>query len=128
MVREDLRGSETAGWCLTIDVTKPLEHCMKGKNGKQVAAKLYSEPMVAVYDREHHRVLQRGQFAGEREPLAKTLASYWRFLLAGIINCVQTGAVIPSQRFLVSRMIAPVPTDYEGQVIELGSGTGALTL
>jgi phosphatidylethanolamine/phosphatidyl-N-methylethanolamine N-methyltransferase len=101
---------------------------MKGKNGKPVRAKVYSEPVVAVYDREHDRVVHRGHFAGEREPLGKTIASYWRFMLAGVINCVQTGAVVPSQRFLVSRMIAPVPPDYQGQIVELGSGTGALTL
>jgi phospholipid N-methyltransferase len=101
---------------------------MKRKNGKQVPAKAYSEPMAAVYDREHYGVLDRGQFVGERELLGKTIASYWRFLLAGVINCVQTGAVVPSQRFLVSRMITPVPTDYQGQIVELGSGTGALTL
>jgi phospholipid N-methyltransferase len=101
---------------------------MKGKNGKQARAKVFPEPVVAVYDREHHRVVHRGQFAGEREPIGKTIASYWRFLLAGLINCVQTGAVVPSQRFLISKMIAPVPSDYQGQVVELGSGTGALTL
>jgi len=101
---------------------------MKGKNGKPVRAKVYSEPVVAVYDREHDRVVHRGHFAGEREPLGKLIASYWRFMLAGVINCVQTGAVVPSQRFLVSRMIAPVPLDYQGQIVELGCGTGALTL
>jgi phospholipid N-methyltransferase len=62
-----------------------------------------------------------------RTPFAKNLASYWRFLLAGLANHVQTGAVVPSQRFLIDRMIAPVPVDYSGQIIELGAGTGALT-
>jgi phospholipid N-methyltransferase len=101
---------------------------MKGKNGKQARAKVFAEPVVAVYDQEHDRVIHRGELAAEREPLGKTIASYWRFLLAGLINCVQTGAVVPSQRFLISRMIAPVPRDYQGQILELGSGTGALTL
>lgn len=101
---------------------------MKPNNGKQVVPKSYPEPMVAVYDREHDRVVHRGQVPIEREPLAKVIASHWRFLLAGLANCVQTGAVVPSQRFLVSRMIAPVPRDYQGQILELGSGTGALTL
>jgi phospholipid N-methyltransferase len=101
---------------------------MKRKNGKQVADKVYSEPVVAAYDPEHDRVVHRGQAPVEREALGKTVASYWRFMLAGVINCVQTGAVVPSQRFLVSRMIAPVPRDYQGQIVELGSGTGALTL
>src|SRR5438034_692344 len=57
----------------------------------------------------------------------KTLSNYWRFLLAGIINQGQTGAVIPSQRFLIARMIEPIPTTYRGQILELGAGTGALT-
>src|SRR5436190_22509452 len=56
-----------------------------------------------------------------------TLASYWRFLLAGIIKQGQTGAVIPSQRFLIARMIEPIPTGYRGQILELGAGTGVLT-
>jgi phosphatidylethanolamine/phosphatidyl-N-methylethanolamine N-methyltransferase len=60
--------------------------------------------------------------------MVKTLASYWRFLLAGLFNHVQTGAIIPSQRFLISRMIAPVPPGYRGLILELGPGTGALTL
>ncbi|HWX19809.1 MAG TPA: methyltransferase domain-containing protein [Candidatus Binatia bacterium] len=57
-----------------------------------------------------------------------TLASYWRFLLAGLMNQGQTGAVIPSQRFLITRMLSPVPEDYRGRIFELGAGTGALTL
>ena len=60
--------------------------------------------------------------------MSKTLASYWRFLLAGLANHVQTGAVVPSQRFLISKMISPVPVDYNGQILELGAGTGALTV
>ena|ERR1043166_1625595 len=59
--------------------------------------------------------------------MSKTLGSYWRFLLAGLINQAQTGAVVPSQRFLISKMIAPVPPAYPGQILELGAGTGALT-
>ena len=35
---------------------------------------------------------------------------------------------MPSQRFLIAKMIAPVPETYRGQVIELGAGNGALTL
>src|SRR5258708_38365395 len=56
-----------------------------------------------------------------------TLANYWRFLLAGIIKQGQTGAVIPSQRFLIARMIEPAPAGYRGQILELGAGPGALT-
>src|SRR5215831_3448264 len=66
--------------------------------------------------------------ANERISMSKTLASYWRFLLAGLANHVQTGAVVPSQRILISKMISPVPIDYDGQILELGAGTGALTL
>ena len=59
--------------------------------------------------------------------ISKTLASYWRFLLAGLFNQGQTGALLPSQRFLIDKMIAPVPRDYRGEVLELGPGTGVLT-
>ncbi|HWI59810.1 MAG TPA: methyltransferase domain-containing protein [Bacillota bacterium] len=55
------------------------------------------------------------------------LASYWRFLLAGLTRHEQTGAVLPSQRFLIHKMIGPVPPSYRGQIIELGAGTGVLT-
>jgi len=56
-----------------------------------------------------------------------TLARYCRFFMAAIANQGQTGAVIPSQRFLIDRMIEPVPPDYRAQILELGAGTGALT-
>jgi phosphatidylethanolamine/phosphatidyl-N-methylethanolamine N-methyltransferase len=59
--------------------------------------------------------------------MSKTLASYWRFLLAGLLNQGQTGAVLPSQRFLVDKMIAPIPEDYSEPIVELGPGTGVLT-
>lgn len=35
---------------------------------------------------------------------------------------------MPSQRFLIAKMIAPVPETYRGQGIEPGVGNGALTL
>jgi phospholipid N-methyltransferase len=35
---------------------------------------------------------------------------------------------VPSQRFLIDKMIAPVPETYSGRIIELGAGNGALTL
>jgi len=57
----------------------------------------------------------------------KILTSYWRFLLAALLNQGQTGALLPSQRFLINMMISPVPRDYHGQVLELGPGTGVLT-
>jgi phospholipid N-methyltransferase len=45
-----------------------------------------------------------------------------------LANQAQIGAVVPSQRFLIERMIAPIPHSYSGQIVELGAGTGALTL
>jgi len=54
--------------------------------------------------------------------------SYWRFFSTALSNQAQIGAVVPSQRFLTDRMIAPVPRSYQGQILELGPGTGALTL
>jgi len=59
--------------------------------------------------------------------MQNTLASYCRFFLAAIANQGQTGAVVPSQRFLIARMIEPIPADYHGQIVELGAGTGVLT-
>jgi phospholipid N-methyltransferase len=53
---------------------------------------------------------------------------YLHFVWAGLIQHAQTGGIVPSQRFLVGRMIEPVPRSYRGQVIELGAGNGALTL
>lgn len=60
--------------------------------------------------------------------MTRTFASYWRFFVAALTKVGQTGAIVPSQRFLVDRMISPVPGDYRGQVVELGAGTGVLTL
>jgi len=56
------------------------------------------------------------------------LPGCWRFFWAGLAKNMQTGGIVPSQRFLVSKMIAPVPPAYQGRIIELGCGTGALTL
>ena len=50
------------------------------------------------------------------------------FLWAGLARLGQTGALVPSQRFLIDRMIEPVPPDYRGQIVELGAGIGALTV
>jgi phospholipid N-methyltransferase len=55
-------------------------------------------------------------------------ASYLHFMCAGLVKIRQTGAIVPSQGFLIEKMIAPVPENYAGQVIELGAGNGALTL
>jgi phosphatidylethanolamine/phosphatidyl-N-methylethanolamine N-methyltransferase len=47
---------------------------------------------------------------------------------AGLVRLSQTGAIVPSQRFLIDKMIAPVPLNYRGRVVDLGAGNGALTL
>ena len=60
--------------------------------------------------------------------MSNAIASYLHFICAGLVKFKQTGAIVPSQRFLISKMIAPVPEDYDGQIIELGAGNGALTL
>jgi phospholipid N-methyltransferase len=60
--------------------------------------------------------------------MAYLFESYWRFFSAALANQAQIGAVVPSQRFLIDKMIAPVPRSYQGLILELGPGTGALTL
>src|SRR5579862_292787 len=60
--------------------------------------------------------------------MLNSVATFLNFFWAGLVQHGQTGGIIPSQRFLIEKMIAPVPGTYRGQVIELGSGTGALTL
>jgi phospholipid N-methyltransferase len=59
--------------------------------------------------------------------MSNTLKTHLHFLWAALVKQQQMGAIVPSQRFLVNRMIAPVPEDYQGQIIELGAGSGALT-
>jgi phospholipid N-methyltransferase len=59
--------------------------------------------------------------------MSNTLKTNLQFLWAALVKPPQTGSIIPSQRFLINRMIAPVPEDYCGQIIELGAGSGALT-
>jgi phosphatidylethanolamine/phosphatidyl-N-methylethanolamine N-methyltransferase len=60
--------------------------------------------------------------------MANTLESYLHFIWAALVNQAQMGAIVPSQRFLIEKMIAPIPKDYRGQIVELGAGSGALTL
>lgn len=60
--------------------------------------------------------------------MLNTGATYLHFFWAGLLKHGQTGGIVPSQRFLIAKMIAPVPETYRGRVIELGAGTGALTL
>lgn len=50
------------------------------------------------------------------------------FFLAALSKQHQIGGIVPSQRFLINRMIEPIPPTYRGRIIELGAGTGALTL
>ena len=59
--------------------------------------------------------------------MANTLKTHLHFLWAALMKQPQMGAIFPSQKFLINRMIAPVPEDYCGRVIELGAGSGALT-
>ena len=60
--------------------------------------------------------------------LVNSVAEYPNFFWAGLAKHGQTGGIVPSQRFLIAKMIAPVPGAYHGQVVELGAGNGALTL
>jgi phospholipid N-methyltransferase len=60
--------------------------------------------------------------------MSNAFAGYFHFILAGLVKFKQTGAIVPSQRFLITRMIAPVPESYCGDILELGAGNGALTL
>jgi len=49
-------------------------------------------------------------------------------MCAALVKFRQTGAIVPSQRFLIGKMLAPVPETYSGRILELGAGSGALTL
>ena len=83
------------------------------------------ESVSVLYRRRDHR-------AGARRAAEPASTSgpylYWRFFVAGLTRHMQTGGIVPSQRFLVQRMISAVPLDYRGRIIELGPGTGVLTL
>ena len=60
--------------------------------------------------------------------MTNAVASYLHFVGAALVKFRQTGTIVPSQRFLIGKMIAPVPEAYSGRIIELGAGNGALTL
>ena len=60
--------------------------------------------------------------------MTNSLTTYANFFWAGLLKHGQTGGIVPSQRFLIAKMIAPVPKAYRGQIVELGAGSGALTL
>ena len=63
-----------------------------------------------------------------RSAMQNAVANYLHFMFAALVKFRQTGAIVPSQRFLIEKMIAPVPESYSGRIIELGAGNGALTL
>jgi len=60
--------------------------------------------------------------------MSNAVVSYLHFMCAALVKFRQTGAIVPSQRFLIGKMIAPVPRSYPGRIIELGAGSGALTV
>jgi len=64
----------------------------------------------------------------KRMVMHNAVANYLHFMCAALVKFRQTGAIVPSQRFLIEKMIAPVPETYAGRIIELGAGNGALTL
>ena len=66
--------------------------------------------------------------AHEMIAMSNSVAMHLRFFWAGLVKHGQTGGIVPSQRFLIAKMIAPVPETYRGQILELGAGNGALTL
>jgi phosphatidylethanolamine/phosphatidyl-N-methylethanolamine N-methyltransferase len=70
------------------------------------------------------RVASRGKLTAR----SSVLTTYLNFLRAGLLKHGQTGGIMPSQRFLIAKMIAPLPKAYRGKIIELGAGAGALTL
>lgn len=64
----------------------------------------------------------------ERITVPRILGGYGHFLWAALVKQGQTGTILPSQRFLIAKMIAPVPRSYRGQILELGAANGAITL
>ena len=56
------------------------------------------------------------------------LKTYLNFIWAAVVRPGQVGGIIPSQRILIDKMIAPIPETYDGWIVELGTGSGALTL
>lgn len=60
--------------------------------------------------------------------MAKSLSGYLRFFWAGLLEHQQTGAIVPSQKYLINKMIEPIPAGYRGEIVELGAGNGALTV
>src|SRR5438270_14091781 len=100
---------------------------MKGHGGKDMSrpGRLFPESIQPV--RKRQRALLH-DCPSKAVALPNTLASYWRFLLAGLLKQAQTGGIVPSHRFLTSKMLMPVPENYTGRILALGAGPGALTL
>src|SRR5260370_17354903 len=103
--------------------------CMKEKGAKETLNLhgLFGYPLPRIPDRQD-LVLNGPPMASVRgkNGMSHLFASYWRFLSAALVNGGQIGAVLPSQRFLIDRMIAPVPRNYQGQILELGPATAPL--
>ncbi|MFO0660170.1 MAG: methyltransferase domain-containing protein [Polyangiaceae bacterium] len=59
--------------------------------------------------------------------LQHEIGSLYQFIQKGMTNFDQTAALLPSSRFLVDAMLDPLPLASARCVVELGSGTGALT-
>ncbi len=97
---------------------------VKGRKEPFELQRALPKPVPVVCKPRHARFRDGLEAEGPLPPLQV----YWRFLVAGLTRHAQTGAVMPSQRFLVRRMISAVPTEYRGRLVELGAGTGALTL
>jgi phosphatidylethanolamine/phosphatidyl-N-methylethanolamine N-methyltransferase len=86
----------------------------------------HREAITFTTMRQPEALEEKGQMMPTRS--ANSVAAYLHFFWAGLLKHGQTGGIMPSQRFLIAKMIAPVPETYRGQVIELGAGNGALTL
>ncbi|HEV2390737.1 MAG TPA: methyltransferase domain-containing protein [Verrucomicrobiae bacterium] len=102
---------------------------MKADGGQEMLDMQRSFPprVAGLYESTDQRLNPRGPALGQGAGMHHGLASYWRFLVAGLVKHHQTGALLPSQRFLIHQMIAPIPANYRGHILELGAGTGALT-
>ena len=65
---------------------------------------------------------QRVYPATEIIPMSNTAATYLHFFWAGLVKHGQTGGLVPSQRFLIAKMIAPVPETHRGQIAVFSCG------
>ena len=58
---------------------------------------------------------QRVYPATEINPTSNTAATYLHFFWAGLVKHGQTGGRVPSQKFLIAKMIAPYPKPITGR-------------